>query len=109
MSCADDVREFAFGLVRDQARLMQASAPRRPPRTYPVAIGDAELIAGYALHGEHLRATMTDPEEWPEIELLQLSTQGGEDVSGLLEFPPVHERILDVVTKHEHDLLEATS
>lgn len=72
-------------------------------RTATVTLGDAEFVAAYEVHGEHLFATLTDPEEFPEIELRQLSTALGEDVSGLLEFEPAYEQALEQVTRYERD------
>lgn len=71
--------------------------------TAPITLGDITLTASYEVHGQHLHATMTDPEEWPEIELRQLATAGGEDVSGLLEFDPVYERALEQVSQYERE------
>jgi len=71
--------------------------------TARVTLGDAAFTVSYEVSGQHLMATMTDPEEWPEIELRQLATAGGEDVSGLLEFEPVYERALEQVTQYERE------
>lgn len=75
--------------------------------TASVTLGDLVLTASYEVHGQHLMATMTDPEEWPEIELRQLTTAGGEDISGLLEFDPVYERALEQVADYEREDREA--
>lgn len=72
-------------------------------RTAPVVLGDATVVVSYEVHGQHLLATMTDPEEWPEIELKQLTTLNGEDITGLLEFEPVYERCLEKITEQERD------
>lgn len=72
-------------------------------RTAPIVLGDITLTATYEVIGCHCPATMWDPEEWPEIELRQLATPGGEDISGLLEFVPVYERVLERVTAYERD------
>lgn len=76
-------------------------------RTAPVCIGDADLIATYEVHGERLRATMTEPEEFPEVELLDLLTPHGETVRGLLEFAPVYDSALEQVTEHEREASES--
>lgn len=67
------------------------------------AIGDLSLTVTYELRGEHLFATTANPEEWPEIELCRLAAPSGEDVSGLLAFDPVYERLLEDVTEYERD------
>lgn len=72
-------------------------------RTAPISIGDLDVIATYEVHGNHARATPIDPEEWPEIELRRLVTAGGEDISGLLEFPPVYEHALMQIDEQERE------
>lgn len=72
-------------------------------KTASVTLGDITLTVAYEVHGRHLLATMTDPEEWPEIELQKLTTVAGEDVSGLLEFAPVYETALEQVARYERD------
>ena len=77
--------------------------------TARITLGDATFTVAYEVHGQHLMATLTDPEEWPEIELRRLATAGGEDVSGLLEFAPVYEAALEQVTSYERDDREAAA
>lgn len=72
-------------------------------RAASIALGDLTVTVTYEVHGQHLPETMTDPEEWPEIELRQLSTPHGEDISGLLEFEPVYERVLEKVDELQRE------
>lgn len=69
-------------------------------RTAAINIGDATFVVSYEVNGGYA-PTMTDPEEWPEIELRRLETLGGEDISGLLGFPPVYERLLEEIDEQE--------
>ena len=77
--------------------------------TANVVLGDLSLVASYEVHGQHLLATAVDPEEFVEVELLKLTTAGGEDVSGLLEFAPVYEAALEQVERYERDDREAAA
>ncbi len=65
------------------------------PHSTSVSIGDQTLEVEYFVSGRHHCATLTDPEEWPEIEFYRLRTPGGEDISGLMEFQPVYDKIME--------------
>lgn len=72
-------------------------------RSAPITLGDLALTVSYEVSGRHLLETAIDPEEWPQVELRRLATADGTDVSGLLEFSPVYEHVLEAVTRYEDE------
>lgn len=72
-------------------------------RTASIALGDIRLDVDYTVSGGYAPATLIDPPEYPEIELTKLSTPGGEDITGLLEFEAVYECALEQIDDYERE------
>lgn len=68
-----------------------------------ITIDGLSLDVEYAVNGCYAPATYTDPAEYPELELLKLTTPGGEDVSGLLGFSPLYEELLEQIDEQERE------
>ena len=109
-ACAD--------IVRSHAALLQSApvvSPPRPDRKHTlieVVIGDESLTAECSITGRyHPAVTQADPEhchpeEFPEVEIVRLWTADlAHDLSGLMEFGPLGERVQELVEAHvaEHD------
>lgn len=72
-------------------------------RSASITLGGIDLTVEYSVNGGYAPATLIDPAEYPELELLKLTTPGGEDVSGLLGFTPLYEELLEEIDERERE------
>lgn len=70
-------------------------------RSTSVTLGGLGMTVKYTVCGRYAAPTLTDPAEYPELELVRLTTEGGEDISGLLGFDPLYDELLEQIDEEE--------
>ena len=103
--CADIVRSHAALL--QSAPVVSSPRPDRKHTLIEVVIGDETLTAECSITGRyHPAVTQADPEychpeEFPEVEIVRLWTADlSHDLSGLLEFGPLGDRVREQVDEY---------
>jgi len=66
------------------------------PYTKLMIIDGVDVKVEFYIHGKHLPATQTDPEEWPELELVSITTS--ESIYDLLSEKQL-DKISDILLK----------
>lgn len=67
-----------------------------------VEVNDEKFIVNYEVSGQYYPATLEDPEEWPEIEVISIEDIYGKDVTEDLS-PETYDKIVGCVNYYEDE------